>query len=206
MSSGRPPTLIGSPLTRAVSRSMRETVPSPAFVTHRKRSPTARASGARPTGIDVVRPSLIRSTAFSPDATTHTAAFATTGLSGCRPAGMAAPARRVEPGALGGGGPALAAAPQTSEPATVMPSGPRPARIVAATEGCRPAVVAGGAVGPVPDTNFATASISAADKRPLNDGMTPAPEVTIPSTVSALGFASSRFGPVAPDEPAAASV
>ena len=62
------------------------------------------------------------------------------------------------------------------------------------------------AVGSVPDTNCATAVISAADRRPLNDGMTPEPEVTIASTVSALGFASSRFGPVVPDEPAAASV
>ena len=106
--------------------------------------------------------------------------------------------------------PALASVNQTSDPATVIPSGPRPARIVASTEGW-PAGVAAAVVvdlagGSVPDTNCATALISAADRRPLNDGMTPAPEVTIPSTVSAFGFASSRFGPVVPDEPAAASV
>jgi hypothetical protein len=87
-----------------------------------------------------------------------------------------------------------------------MPSGPRPARIVAATEGSRAEAAAGGAVGSVPDTNCATALISAADRRSLNDGMSPVPDVTIRSTVSALGFASSRFGPVVPDEPAAASV
>ena len=81
--------------------------------------------------------------------------------------------------------------------------------MVAATEGWRAEVAAGAvalAVGSVPDTNCATALISAADRRPLNEGMIPAPEVTIPSTVSALGFASSRFGPLVPDEPAAASV
>ena len=101
--------------------------------------------------------------------------------------------------------PAAASATQTSDPAAVMPSGPRPTRIVAATEGGR-AAAAGGAVASVPDTNRATAVISASDRRPSNDGMTPEPEVTIASTVSALGFASSRFGPVVPDEPAAASV
>ena len=102
--------------------------------------------------------------------------------------------------------PAAASATQTSDPPTVMPSGPRPTRIVAATEGGRAAAAGGRGRRSVPDTNRATAVISAADRRPLNDGMTPEPEVTIASTVSALGFASSRFGPVVPDEPAAASV
>ncbi len=54
--------------------------------------------------------------------------------------------------------------------------------------------------------NSATAVISAADRRPLNDGMLPDPEVTTASTASALGFASSRSGPPTPDEPAARNV
>src|SRR3954468_9827804 len=168
------------------------------------------ASGARPTGTDVVRPFMIRSTASSPDATTHTAPFATTGLSGCRPAGRAAPARPLEPASMRRSVPALASTTQTFEPATVMPSGPPPTRTVAATEGWPTEVAAGGgvafAVGFVPDTNCATAVISAADRRPLNDGMTPAPEVTIPCTVAALGSAAWRSGRFVRDEPAAASV
>ena len=91
-----------------------------------------------------------------------------------------------------------------------MPSGPRPARIVVATVGCSPAagvaVAVAVAAASVPETNCATALISAADSRPENDGMPPAPEVTICWTRSALGLASSRFGPAVPDEPAAASV
>ena len=101
---------------------MRETVPSPAFVTQRSRSPTASASGALPTGIEVAWPSTTRSTASSPDAATQTAPRVTTGLSGWRPAGTA-------PGAAVGARidtqerAAAALATHTFEPATVMPSG-----------------------------------------------------------------------------------
>src|SRR3954454_18021233 len=56
------------------------------------------------------------------------------------------------------------------------------------------------------ETYCATAWICAPDRRPENDGMTPAPLRTIAATVAGDGLSWSRFGPVVPLEPAALSV
>ena len=55
-------------------------------------------------------------------------------------------------------------------------------------------------------TYFATASICASLSWPLKDGIPPWPFVTRSIASSWLGFASSRFGPTVPLEPASASV
>jgi hypothetical protein len=56
------------------------------------------------------------------------------------------------------------------------------------------------------ETDSATASISASESWPLNEGIPPWPFVTRSSTSDFAGFASSRFGPTLPVEPASASV
>jgi hypothetical protein len=215
MSSGRVPTSIGEPVTWPVSRSIRVTVPSPAFVTQAKPSVSARDSGARPTGIRFEVPSSwIRSTASSPEETTHRIPSSdTSGLSGWRPAGSGLP-RVLSSASIWTRRPAVASATQTTAPSssTVIPSGPRPARIVFATVGSSPAAAVAVAVAvavaatSVPATNAATALISGEDRRLPNAGIPPSPLVTICCTRWALGLASSRFGPDAPEEPAAASV
>src|SRR5579884_3759066 len=56
------------------------------------------------------------------------------------------------------------------------------------------------------ETNLATAVICAALRLPLNAGITPPPTVTWCWTIACEGFSWSRFGPIVPCVPAAASV
>src|SRR5262249_59469446 len=56
------------------------------------------------------------------------------------------------------------------------------------------------------ETYAATAAISCGVSCPLNEGITPLPFVTRSTTLSFEGFASSRFGPTVPVEPASFSV
>ncbi len=203
-----------TPATWPESRAIRVTVPSPAFVTHTNSSVTASDSGARPTGIRFAVPSSsIRSTAPSPDETTQRIpSSSTSGLSGWRPAGIGLPSVSSS-ASIWSRRPAVASATHTTAPSssTVMPSGPRPGAdrlrhrgLVAPAAGVAVAVAV--AATSVPETKAATALISAPDSRPPNAGMPPSPLVTICCTRWALGLASSRFGPVVPEEPAAASV
>ncbi len=57
-----------------------------------------------------------------------------------------------------------------------------------------------------PDTNVATSRISFLVSSPSNDGIPPPPLFTLATTSSTDGFASSRFGPTEPLDPAASSV
>ena len=179
-----------------------ETVPSPAFVTQTSRSPTASASGARPTGIrvdpPVLDPHARRRRRRRP---TQTTPSATTGLSGWRADGRGrAPARdrcsrveALERACAGVGDPHVAARGRE------MPSGPaagadrrRHLRHVGGSllgllglgGGGAAALLASG-----PETNWATAMISAAERRPSNEGIVPPTAAgRSPRTRSALGL------------------
>ena len=201
------------PLTWPVSRSMPRDGAVAGVGDPHEPSVTAKDSGARPTGIRFAVPSSsIRSTASSPDATTHRIPSSAT----TRAVGLAAGGQRLaqavvvgvdleqaaggrvghpDHGALVVDGDAVRAAPGADRL--------RHGRLLA---GRRRRGGRGGRRGLGPRDERGHGLDLGGRQPAANAGIPPSPLVTICCTRSALGLASSRFGPDAPDEPAAASV